>query len=253
MWKILKPMNDKREYYNPVIAYSLLLLLVWLLSWVVDMVAMFSGWEITINSLVSSEGVRWAARNAMLALDSVPWGIFMLLLAMVALLSGSGVVRMLGHLFKSFSLTKNERRSALFAFLALLLYAVLVYLATLSPFNILLGVTGHFASSPLMHGIPLLTFIAVLIVSLIYGFMYGNYRSLLDVVSSMGETYSFYMPALIALIPASGIMPCVEYTGVLELTGCAGCSMHVVTGIVYLIPFLYVVMLRLIVNGRKNV
>lgn len=245
-------MNNRREYYYPVIAYAMLLALVWLSSWVADMITMFSGGAMAVKSLVGSEGVRWAARNAVQSLNAVPWGTVMLLLAMAALLNGAGIIRMLYRLFTSFRLTKNEKRSALFAVSALLLYVLLVYLATLSPLNVFLGVTGHYEGSPLMHGMPLVVFVAVLTVSLIYGFMYGNYRSPLDVVASMENVFSLFMPALIALIPASGIMPCMEYTGLLELAGCAGCPISLVSDIMYMIPFLYIILLYIVGNCKEK-
>lgn len=238
-------MNNKREYYYPVIAYTLLLVLVWGFSWLADMGRMFSGGTFAINSLVSGEGVRWAVRNAVPTLNDVQWGTIMLVIAMVALLYGAGLIRVLYRFFTAFTLTKNEKRSLLLAVLALVFYIALIFLATVAPMNLLIGVSGRYAGSPLMYGIPLLSFIGVLAVSLVYGFMYGNFRSLLDVLASMGETYSFFIPALIALIPASGIMPCVEYTGILELMDCTGISTDVVADIIYMIPFLYVVMLRL--------
>lgn len=239
-------MNNRRDYYYPVITYAFLLVLVWIFSWVADMVAMFSGGAFAIKSLVSGEGVRWAARNAMLSLNGVPWGTVMLAISMLSLLQGAGLIRVFYRLFTNFTLSKNERRALFASMLAFVFYIVMVCLAAVPPFNILHGVSGSFAGSPLMYGMPVLSFIGVLVVSLVFGFMYGNYRSVLDIVSSMGETFLFFMPAFMALVPASGIMPCVEYTGVPGMFGCNDSSIQIVADIIYMIPFLYVVLLRLI-------
>ena len=252
MWKILKPMNNKREYYYPVLAYTLLLVLVWLFSWVADMAAMFSGGTFAIKSLVSGEGLRWAARNAMLSLNDVPWGTIMLAIVIIAILQGAGIMRVLCRVFTAKPLSKNEKRALLVSVLALLFYIAVLFLATVPPLNLLSSVTGNFAGSPFMYGLPVFSFVGVLVLSLVYGFMYGNYRSSLDVVSSMGETFSFFIPALIALIPASGIVPCLEYTGVIALWNSDSVSAQFVADIIYMIPFLYIVLLRLIGNGREE-
>ena len=245
-------MNNRRESYYPVIAYTLLLVLVWLLSWIADMAGMFSGGVFAINSLVSGEGLRWAMREAMHSLNNISWGTIMLAVVMLAFLQGAGVLRVLYRLFSADSLTKNEKRALLVSLLAFLLYVAMVCLAAVPPLGLLLGVSGRFVGSPLMYGMPLLSFVGVMVVSLVYGFMYGNYRSVLDVVNSMGETFAFFIPAFIALIPATGIMPCVEYTGVLEKFSIAASSVQLVADIIYLIPFLYMVLLRLVGNGKEE-
>jgi p-aminobenzoyl-glutamate transporter AbgT len=252
MWKILKQMNNKREYYYPVLAYTFLLVLVWLFSWIADMSAIFFGGPSVIKSLVSGEGLRWAARNAILSLNDVPWGTIMLVVVIVAILQGAGIVRVLCRVFTAKPLSKNEKRALLVSFLAFLFYIAILFLATVSPLNILSGVSGNFAGSPLMYGLPLFTFVGVLVLSLVYGFMYGNYRSSLDVVSSMGKTFSFFIPAFMALIPASGIVPCMEYTGVVGLWKNDNVSTQLVADIIYMIPFLYIVLLHLIGNGREE-
>ena len=245
-------MNNRREQYYPVIAYTLLLVLVWLLSWVADMAGMFSCGAFAVKSLVSGEGLRWAMRDAMHSLNDISWGTIMLAVVMLAFLQGAGVLRVLHRLFSAESLTKNEKRALLVSLSAFLFYVAMVCLAAKPPFSLLLGVSGRFVGSPLMYGMPLLSFIGVMVVSLVYGFMYGNYRSVLDVVSSMGETFTFFMPAFIALIPATGIIPCIEYTGVQEQFGIAASSIQIVADIIYLIPFLYLVLLRLVGDSKEE-
>lgn len=245
-------MNNRREYYYPLMAYTLLLLLVWLFSWFADMAGMFSGAQPGITSLVSSEGIRWAARSAVSSLESVPWGMITLCVAVAGLLHGSGITSLCANLFGKGRLTKNERRALLFSLFALLLYVAAVSLLAVSPWNIMLGVTGHYAGSPLMHGMPVIVFAGVLLLSLVYGFIYGNYRSLLDVAGTVGEVFSFFVPAFMALLPASGIVPCIEYTGLLGYFGCGGDASMPVDDIICMIPFVYVVLLGLLGNDRES-
>ena len=92
-------------------------------------------------------------------------------------------------------------------------------------------------------------FVAVLMVSLVYGFMYGNYRTMVDVVGSASSLVKGYVPALLAMLPASGLMPCLHYTGMDVMIGFDGNSAPVIETVVYILPFIYVAVLRLLRKG----
>jgi hypothetical protein len=72
--------------------------------------------------------------------------------------------------------------------------------------------------------------------SLIYGYIYGNYRSVMDVFTSTADVFKFYVPAFMALIPASGIVPCLQYAGVDSIIGL---PWDVINVTLYLLPFIY--------------
>lgn len=233
-------MNNKRRDYYPVIGYLLLLVVVWLFSWLSDIVSTFMGTDFGFASLVSSEGIRWAMRNALSSLENVAWGSIMLFIVAWGLMQGSGITRLLSRLFKREKLTKMEIRSLLFSTSALLLYSLLLYVVTFSEWNLLLGVTGTVEGSAFISGLPLLLFFAVLIATLVYGFMYGNYRSPIDVVSSAGNTFTTSVPALMALIPAAGILASIEYVGLFTFWGLTEGEVKIISAVLYLIPFMHV-------------
>jgi hypothetical protein len=110
-------------------------------------------------------------------------------------------------------------------------------MSAVSPWKILSGVTDEAALSPLVQGWAMLLFVGVLSVSLIYGFIYGNYRSIMDVIVSTGRTFILFVPAVMALLPASGIVPCLQYAGVQPIPGI---PWEIVSSILYLLPFIYV-------------
>lgn len=243
-------MNDRRTCFYPAMAYASLLVMVWGLSWLNSMFSMFSGIGDGAASLVSAEGVRWAVRNSTLALNSLPWGTIVLVIAIVGLLRGSGLKKAATHLFGSGLLTANERRALFFAFIAFLSCIAILFAVTVAPWQLLMGVTGDLAGSPVMQGwLSLFSFI-VFIVSLVYGFIYGNYRSLLDLVYSVGDTFVDAVPALIALIPAAGIIPCIEYMGLFDFFGTEEEEILLLSDILYSIPFLYIIMLHLLEKER---
>lgn len=231
---------NKREHYYPVIGYVLILVFVWLLSWILDITTTFMDADSGVESLVSSEGVRWTMRNALPSLNNVAWGEIILLISALGLLQGSGIMRMLFHLAKHLQLTKMERRSIIFALFAVLIYMAVLYVTTLSQWNVLSGVTGTLENSSFVSGLPLLLFFGVLILALVYGFMYGNYRSVIDVVSSIGNTCAKFVPALIALIPASGVIASITYMGIFDLLGMTDFEENIIAAVFYSIPFLHI-------------
>ena len=217
---------------------------VWLISWIWDIATAFTGSDIDIKSLVSSEGLRWTMRNAMPVLNNIAWGEILLAITALGLLQGSGIIRVFTHLIKRQQLTKMEKRSLLFSLSALLVYSIVLYVVTLSQWNILLGVTGTLENSSFISGLSLVIFIGVLVVALIYGFMYGNYRSVLDAVSSIGNTFTFFVPAIIALIPASAVMASVNYIGLFNILELTSFETNIIVTVFYSIPFLYIMLKR---------
>lgn len=231
-------MNDRKRYY-PVVVYTVLLLLVWVVSLANDLLQLFHGNTVWDNSLISAGGVRWAVRNALPSIAAAPWGVVVVSLAIAGLLRSSGITAMLLHLFTRFSLSKSELRALLFSLLALLPYSIMLYMATVSPWNMLQSVTGDISISPVGQGWLFLLFVGVLFVSLIYGFIYGCYRSLLDAVVLTGDTFAFAIPAVISIIPASGIVPCLQYIGAFDYLGFVQETQTICEWVLYALPFVY--------------
>lgn len=235
-------MNNRRTYYYPLLAYLLVLLLVWVGAFFADVAGMLSGEAVHISSLISAKGVRWALRTALPSIEAVPWGVVMVLVATYGLLRGSGLERSLLRLVALRRPTALEWRALLFALAVAVCYAVVVYLSTIAPWGMLSPITEEPSLSPLVQGWALLLLTGVLSVSLIYGFIYGNYRSLMDVVVSTGNTFTLFLPAMLALVPASGIVPCLQFAGVQQAFGMQWSIMETV---LYVLPFLYVLLMEL--------
>lgn len=238
-------MSDRRAAYYPALAYSLLLLLVWGGSWLIAVVQLFMGDLFDVNSLVSGEGVRWALFSVGSSVETAPWGTAFFLLFIAGLLDGSGLLRLVGNIFKR-RVSGNELRSLLFALSALLLYVVVLFLFTLSPWDALRGVTGDIGNSPLSNGWLLLLFVGMLMTALVYGFMYGNYRTVVDVIGSASGFVRLFVPALLAMLPASGIMPCLHYTGLDIMLGIDNENAMAVETVIYCLPFVYMATMCLV-------
>lgn len=234
-------MNDRRAYYYPLSVYLLALLLVWVGAFFADVVGLLDDGAVHASSLISAEGVRWALRTALPSVNAVPWGTVMVLVAAYGLLRGSGLAKALLHLVTLRRLTTSEWRALLFSLVVAVCYAVLLYLSTHAPLNLLSAITGEPSLSLLVQGWALLLQAGVLSVSLIYGFIYGNYRSLMDVMVSTGNVFMLFVPAFMALLPASGIVPCLQFAGVQSFPGI---PWSVLTAVLYMLPFIYVIVLE---------
>ena len=239
-------MNNRRSAYYPVLFYLGLLALVWLVSLMTSIFELFGNeYLVNDNSLVTATGLRWALRNAVPSIDAAPWGTATMLLVSAGLLRGSGILRMLWHLFVDRSLTKNEKRSLVFALMALVIYISVLYVAAVSSWEVFTGVTGELSYSPCVQGWLMLAFVGVLFVSMIYGFIYGNYRSITDIASTVGSTFVLAMPALMAMIPASGLVACLQYTGLMDYG-----STIFVDEMIYLLPYIYIVLMNVLTKKQ---
>ena len=236
-------MNNRRVYYYPLFIYLLLLLFVWVGAFFADVVQLLGDDTVHAStSLISAKGVRWALRTALPSIDAVPWGVVMVLVASYGLLRSSGLAKALLHMVSMRRLTALEWRALLFALAIAVCYAVVLYLSTVAPWGLLSPITGEPSLSPLVQGWALLLLAGVFSVSLIYGFIYGNYRSLVDVMASTGNAFVLFVPAMMALIPASGIVPCLQFTGLQPFFDMQWSIMQVV---LYALPFLYVLLMEL--------
>ncbi len=242
MLKILKPMNNNRAYYYPLPVYLFLLLMVWVGAFFVDVVQLFSGQALSSSSLVSAAGVRWALRTALPSIDALPWATVMMLVATYGLLRGSGLIKVMWRLLRLRRLTVSESHALIFSLIAAVCYLLLLYMSSVAPWNVLSGVTEEPALSPLLQGWALLLFIGALFVSLIYGFIYGSYSSVMDIAASTGRYFALFIPAMMALLPASGIVPCLQYAGVRDI---GIIPWELFSTLLYLLPFLFVLVLQM--------
>ncbi len=238
-------MNNRRIAYYPFLSYAFILVLIWLVSWIASVSQLLMGTNATVTSLVSGEGVRWALLSISTSLAAAPWGMALFLLFMAGLLSGSGILQPFMGLFSHGKVNSNGLRSFFFSAAVLLLYLAILFMFTISPWRSLLGVTGELHSSPLAHGWMLALFIGVLLVSLVYGFMYGNYRTFTDVATSAGGFVAGYVPALMAMIPAAGIVPCLQFSGLDAVVGINEGNVWLVGIVLNALPFAFVALLPL--------
>lgn len=228
-------MNKKKIAYFPVCLYSLLLVVIWVASWISGIVGLLSSGVQRNGPLLSVSGVRWALRTAVDSLEAAPWGSMALCVAALGLLYGSGFVETVSLLFTRKTLSHNRRSALVMSFVLLLMWIVILLLCSVAPWHILAGVTMDFSSSPLVVGWQPLMFVVVLSIAVMHGAVSGYYRSCLDVLDGVCRTFNYFLPAFIAVIPASGVVPCLVFAGVLPSDGMLLGALGL---LLYLLPFI---------------
>lgn len=209
-------MNKWNGRYFPVLLYSLLLVAIWVSSWIMGIAGLLSSGVQRNESLLSAQGVRWALRSATDSLEAAPWGAAVLCVVALGLLYGSGLLETIALLVRRKPLSHNRKIAAVMSLLLFLSCVVLVLLCTFSSWNILTAATSGILSSPLAVGFLPLFFVVVLAVAAMHGAVSGYYRSFSDVLDGVCRLFSLFLPAFVAMIPASGLLPCLSYVGVGE-------------------------------------
>ena len=229
-------MNKSSIHNFSVLFYSLVLVAIWAVSWIMGIIGLLSSGVQRSESLLSATGVRWALRTAGESLQSAPWGVVVLSLVAMGLLSGSGILETLYIIFTRKRLSHNRGRAAAAAATLLLLSVVLVFMCTVYPWHILSGVTGDFSSSPLAIGLVPLLFFVIFAVSIIHGGVLGAYRSVADVIDGVCGTFLIFIPAFFSIIPASGILPTLAFVGVILPDDVC----KAVSFVIYVLPFVVI-------------
>ena len=171
-------MKNKREdvkRYLPHIAFLLLAaqLLLMLTSWLLSAANPTGG----VRSLLSSEGLRWYLGRFSEVLGTP------LLLCLLLLMMAYGCLKCCGILhYKS---SYRQKRALAITLILLVTYVAAIGLLALIPHAILLSATGLLWPSPFSAAaLPLLA-LGTTLLSVVYGYVAGNFRTMADVYQSL--------------------------------------------------------------------
>ncbi|MDR0961774.1 MAG: AbgT family transporter [Mediterranea sp.] len=211
-------MSKRRYYPHLATLFFLLTLLVVILSWIFDVYGMtvndpHTGEQLRIQSLLSSEGLRWLLRNAITNFTGFPplgWGIVVLFGAGVVWHSGftDAALRTVTH----GRISHRERRSLALAVIVEIIYIALILFATFSPWGIFLSVAGGLVRSPFMEGLLFLVSLGVALLGISYGLASGRYKrdsNLVDGMTGFAQLLSVY---LVIVFFAAQLFACLEYS-----------------------------------------
>lgn len=220
-------MNDAapRSLLRLVAVLFFAALAVIVLSWMGTLL----GWP--VQSLLSSEGIRWTLRHAgdnFLRTPALP--LFILSVGGGAVVS-SGLWEALCHPRR---LSRKRKRALLPASFTFGLYALLLF-AALSPSGLLLGVTGTLARSPFADGAVPLASLGLALTGWMFGWASDRFRSGLDIVRGMASLPASLSVYFLYLFVASQCMGFLRYAGLLA---CIGLSGEIPEYLLYYLPLL---------------
>lgn len=174
-----------------------------------------------VQSLLGTEGVRWilghvaedyvkepALRNVMILLMGVG----------IAVRSGlSGTLRKVCQ--KGKKLSRKERRALSLSSISFFIYWSFVVVGLLLPWNLLLGVTGSLLHSPFMKGLVFVLSLSAGLAGMVYGYVIGAFRSVLDVMKSMSFLLSSVASYFVSLFFIVLFFSALDYSYLVEWLG----------------------------------
>ncbi len=109
-------------------------------------------------------------------------------------------------------LSRKERRALLTAVVAGVCYALLVLLATFSPWGILKSAGGGLIHSPFIVSVPFLLACGIGLMGMVYGFVSGRYHSDADVVDGLVQPMRLIGTYLVIAFFAAQMTACLSYS-----------------------------------------
>jgi len=148
------------------------------------------------------------------------------------------------------SLSRKEKRALFIALGSGIIYAIVIILATFSPWGILRGITGSLARSPFIFGILFLISFAFGLMGAIYGFVSGRYRKDSDVISGLSHPMQLLGVYFVIAFFAAQMFACFEYSRLDKCMAIMGAnllaSIHTSSFVTLLLFILFTAVINLI-------
>lgn len=192
-------------------------LLVIFVSWIGSI------YEWPVQSLLSPEGIRWMLRHVNENFYQAPFASIFILLIGIGLSQASGLFSTLQQHVRCISLHKplsrKRKRALLLSLISVVVYLLLIGIATFSPLAILLGVTGTLDRSPFIGGIVPLVSFAFSLSGIVFGIASGQFRNDKDIIQGMGCLLTKAINYFIFLLIVSQFLGFLHYS---QIDKCIG-------------------------------
>lgn len=194
-----------------VVVFLLTLVLVFL-SWIGSI---YGGGD--VQSLLSTEGIRWELRHVITNFVQAPaLGICLILFMGIGIGVRAGMYNaFIRCMRKDRLLSKREKRAIGAALVVGLLYVLIVFLSI--PF--LKSVTGTFSGSPFSKGVVYISSIGLGLEGVVYGYVSNRFRSAGDIVEGMSCLITRYADFFVSLFLVVQLFSVLEYTRLDEWVG----------------------------------
>ena len=209
-------MKSNRFSSTLSIVFFLLTLALALFSWIGNVYGM-SG----IQSLLSTEGIRWVLGHVMENYVQTPaLGMVLILFMGVGIGLRSGLYDAIRRfLYKGKLLSRRERRALTLSLGVLGLYLMSLGIVMLLPWNLFLSVTGGWAHSPFSKGCIYLLSLGIGLSGMVYGYITNIYRTLWDVVQGMSFLIARQSSYFVTLFFVVQFFSSLEYVGWIAYLG----------------------------------
>lgn len=198
--------------------------------------------------MLSAEGIRWMVGHVMDNVSESPWLDLFVLVGGVGLLRGSGLLQSLVHYVRCFgrpfAFSRKKRQALMLALSFLCVYGLLIWIATFSRWQMLLGITGTLERSPFLQGAPFLLSLGLGLMGIIYGLCSGHFRSLSDCVGSMSQWLSSMLDYFIYLFGCVQFLGIFHYSAFDAWLGLEGHPFMWITQLLYYVPLMVALSIR---------
>ena len=218
-------MKNKEWHSRLSVFFFLLTIALALFSWIGNVYGM-SG----IQSLLSTEGIRWVLGHVMENYVQTPaLGMVLILFMGVGIGLRSGLYDAIRRfLYKGKLLSRRERRALTLSLGVLGLYLMSLGIVRLLPWNLFLSVTGGWAHSPFSKGCIYLLSLGIGLSGMVYGYITNIYRTLWDVVQGMSFLIARQSSYFVTLFFVVQFFSSLEYVGWIAYLGCSEEVMEVI-------------------------
>lgn len=214
--------------------YLLLFIVLVLFSWVGSVYGLTLSDGSLMPNLLSEEGVRWFVRHSMDNISAAPFAEAVLGLLAVGALRSSGLWYAIWHR----SQLVQRQRHALLVSLVLMAVCASVVVWGIIPGGNLLSVMGHLSGGPFATGWPFLLWLIVIVPSIVFGRMCGQWRTTKDLYVGFTSAIVSYSNYFVTLIVASQLVASMHYVRLFYLIGFSQITQNLCIGALYAIPLI---------------
>lgn len=218
--------------FHPALLYLALLLLVMLVSWIGGIVELRQA-QMTLNSVIGAQGIRWLVRNAAGLAGVAPMGNAVLIMLMAGIGKGSGFFRALST---PKDLSPKEHNALIVSAVVMALILSVFLFGIFGPSHLLLGVTGTLKGSPLADGAVFLLVILLVVPSVVYGFSADTFRCAADCIRAFLSVAVPTAGLLLTMLVAAQLIETFKYTNLDVLLGMSDKVMRAVEFVIYWLP-----------------
>lgn len=219
------------------ILYLLLLVALVMFSWVANVCGLMLPDGSLVPSMLSEESVRWFVRHSIEHVSAAPLAQVLLVLLAVGSLRSSGLWSVM---WSREGLAQRQRHALYLVLVIFMMYLALVVMELLPGGN-LLSVTGYVIGGPFASGWLFVSSVAVVVPSIVYGFVCGQWHSGAEMSAGLASGIGSYASYFITLLVASQLMAAVQYVRLFSLFRLSSVVQSLIEALVYFLPLVLLI------------